>query len=137
LAEYVLDTDHLSYVQEGHPKVVERLAHLSRGDRVFTSVVGVAELLRGVYLLPKGRRQRELLQLYRQVLGQMEEVLPLARPVAERFAEIEVKLRKKGKPIPVNDVWVAALALVRGAVLVTNDEHFAQVDGLKIENWTQ
>jgi predicted nucleic acid-binding protein len=137
LAEYLLDTDHLSYVQEGHLKVVERLAQLPRGDRVFTSVVGVAELLRGVYLLPKGRRQRELLQLYHQVLGQMEEVLPLGRPVAERFAEIEVKLRKKGKPIPVNDVWVAALALVRGAVLVTNDEHFAHVEHLKVENWMQ
>lgn len=78
-----------------------------------------------------------MLQLYRQVLGQMEEVLPMTRPVAEKFAEIEVKLRQRGRPIPVNDVWVAALAVVRGAVLVTNDEHFARIDELKVENWTQ
>lgn len=137
MTEYLLDTDHLSYVQEGHPKVVQRLTALSAGDRVFTSVVGVAELLRGVYLLPQGRRRRELLALYQQVLGQMEEVLPITWPVAEKFAEIEVKLRRKGKPIPVNDVWVAALALVRGAVLVTNDEHFAHIEGLTIENWAR
>jgi predicted nucleic acid-binding protein len=137
LAEYLLDTDHLAYVQEGHPKVVERLVQLSLDDRVFTSVVGVAELLRGVYLLPQNRRRRQLLELYHQVIGRMEEVLPMNRLVAEKFAEIEVRLRRKGKPIPVNDVWVAALALVRGAVLVTNDEHFAHVEHLKVENWTQ
>lgn len=137
MAEYLLDTDHLSYVQEGHPTVIRRLSALSPEDRVFTSVVGVAELLRGVYLLPKGRRQRELLTLYHQVLGHMEEVLPMTRLVAEKFAEIEAKLRQKGKPIPVNDVWVAALALERGAVLVTNDAHFAHVEHLRVENWTR
>lgn len=137
MAEYLLDTDHFSYVQEGDLKVVERLTALPPTDRVFTSVVNVAELLRGVYLLPKSRRQRELIELYHQVIGQMEEILPITLTVAEKFAEIEVKLRKKGKPIPVNDVWMAALALVRGAVLVTNDEHFTYVDDLNIENWTR
>lgn len=137
MAEYLLDTDHLSYVQEGHLRVIERLTMLPPTDRVFTSVVNVAELLRGVHLLCKSRRQRQLLELYHQVIGQMEEILPITLTVAEKFAEIEVKLRKKGKPIPVNDVWVAALALVRGAVLITNDEHFTYVDDLNIENWTQ
>lgn len=137
MAEFLLDTDHLSYVQEAHPKVVQRLSTLSSGDRVFTSVVGVAELLRGVYLLPKGRRRQELLKLYWQVIGRMEEILPMTQAVAERFAEIEAKLRQKGKPIPVNDVWVAALAVERGAVLVTNDAHFAHVEPLRVENWTR
>ena len=137
MTEYLLDTDHLSYVQEGHLRVVERLTMLPPIDRVFTSVVNVAELLRGVHLLPKSRRQRQLLELYHQVIGQMEEILPITLTVAEKFAEIEVKLRKKGKPIPVNDMWVAALALVRGAVLITNDEHFTYVDDLNVENWTR
>ena len=135
MTEYLLDTDHLSYLQEGHPKVVERLTALPLDDRVFTSVVSVAELLRGVYLLAKSRRQQKLLELYHQVIRQMEEILPITLTVAEKFAEIEVKLRKKGKPIPVNDLWVASLALVRVAVLVTNDEHFAYVDNLNVENW--
>lgn len=137
MTEYLLDTDHLSYVQEGHPKVVQQLTILPSEDRVFTSVVGVAELLRGVHLLPRSRRRSELLALYHQVIGQMEEVLPITLTVAERFSETEVRLRTKGKPIPVNDVWVAALALVRGAVLVTNDEHFTYVDNLNLANWTR
>jgi predicted nucleic acid-binding protein len=67
----------------------------------------------------------------------MEEVLPITLDVARKFAQVDAKLRKKGKPIPINDVWVAALALVRKAVLVTNDEHFKHIGNLKIENWTR
>jgi tRNA(fMet)-specific endonuclease VapC len=137
LAEYLLDTDHLSYVQEGHPNVVAHLTVLPAEDRVFTSVVNVAELLRGVHLLPAGRRRRQLLDLYQQVLGRAEEILPITLAVGEQFAETDATLRRKGRPIPINDVWVAALALVRGAVLVTNDEHFSYVDNLRRENWTR
>jgi tRNA(fMet)-specific endonuclease VapC len=137
LAEYLLDTDHLSYVQEGHPSVIARLRGLAPEDRVFTSVVNVAELLRGVYLLAPGRRQRELLRLYGEVIGPGEEVLPLTLPVAERFAEADAALRRAGRPIPINDVWLAALALARGAVLLTNDDHFSFVAGLATANWTR
>ena len=108
--EYLLDTDHLSCVQERHPAVTDRLAAFPPDARVLTSVVSVAELLRGVCLLPESRRQRELLELYRRV---------------------------KARPIPVNDVWVAAAAKARGAALVTNDERFTDVDGLVVENRTQ
>jgi tRNA(fMet)-specific endonuclease VapC len=135
--EYLLDTDHLSYLQEGHPNVVAHLVALLAGDRVLTSVVNVAELLRGTYLLPRGRRQRELLALYREVIGRAEEVLPITLAVGEQFALTDAALRRKGRPIPINDVWVAAVALDRGAVVVTNDDHFGHVDGLKVENWTR
>ena len=137
MAEYLLDTNHLTYIQESHPQVVARLTALGPTDRVFTSVVNVAELLRGVLLWPPGRRQRELLRLYRQVIGPAEEVLPITVPVGEQFAGTDVALRRKGRPIPINDVWLAALALVRGAILVTDDDHFAFVDGLSTQNWTR
>ncbi len=59
MPEYLLDTDHLSYLQEGHPGVIKQLALLASEDRVFTSVVGVAELLRGVYCAPEiGHKNR-------------------------------------------------------------------------------
>lgn len=136
MSVYLLDTDHLSYLQERHERVVARLAALSETDRVFTSVVSMAELLRGVYMLPGGKRRRELLGLYRSLLGSMKEILQVSMSVAGEFAEIDAKLRSRGKPIPVNDVWVAATARAHGAVLVTNDAHFRQVERLQIENWT-
>jgi predicted nucleic acid-binding protein len=136
VAEYLLDTDHLSYVQDGHPGVIARLSALSQPDRVVTSVINLGEMLRGVYLLPEGRRKRELLQLCRETVGRLEEVLPLTPAVGEQFATTDVSLRRKGRPIPINDVWIASAALVRGATLVTNDAHFTYVDGLHVENWT-
>ena len=137
MAEYLLDTDHLSYLQENHPNVLAHLASLPATDRVFTSVVSAAELLRGVLLLPAGRRQQELHRLYRQITETIEEILPITLTVGEQYARTEAALRRKGRPIPINDVWVAAHALERGAVLVTNDAHFGHVDHLQTENWTR
>jgi predicted nucleic acid-binding protein len=137
LREYLLDTDHLSYLQEGHASVAAHLRSLPPQAKVFTSVVNIAELLRGVHLLPAGRRKKELLALYRQILEQMKEVLPITPEVAEQFAEIDARLRRTGKPIPVNDVWVASVARTRSAILVTNDAHFLAVERLVVENWTR
>ena len=49
---------------------------------------------------------------------------------AEWFAAIKQQLRRKEKPIPINDVWIAASALEHGAVLLSLDAHFEHVDGL-------
>ena len=135
MATYLLDADHLAYLQKRHPRVIAHLGALHSGDRVLTSVVAVAELLRGVWLLPRSRRQRELLDLYGQVIASMDEVLPLDRPVAEKFAQIDAALRRKGRPIPINDIWVAAVSVVKGTVLVSADAHYSFVDHLRLENW--
>jgi hypothetical protein len=43
---------------------------------------------------------------------------------------------KKGRPIPVNDVWLAAVSVVKGTVLVSADAHYSYVDRLQLEDWT-
>jgi len=45
------------------------------------------------------------------------------------------RLRLKGRPIPENDIWIAAVALQHGLPLATRDDHFNEVDGLRVENW--
>ena len=49
---------------------------------------------------------------------------------AERYSRIAATLRAKGRPIPSNDIWIAAQAMETGADLVSCDRHFAEVDGL-------
>ena len=49
---------------------------------------------------------------------------------AEYYALIVKKLRAKGKPIPTNDVWIAANALRHGMALYSFDRHFGEIDGL-------
>ena len=137
MGAYLLDTDHLSYFRERHPGVVHRLGTLSAEDQIVTSVINTGELLRGIHLLPKGRRRRELLEWYHRTIPAMVAILPVTQPAAEFFAEIGAALSRKGMPIPSNDVWVAAVALAAGVVLVSHDRRFARVPGLHLEDWTE
>ena len=54
---------------------------------------------------------------------------------ARLYGEIKDHLRKNGRPIPENDIWIAALAMRHELTLVTRDAHFQSVQGLKIEMW--
>jgi len=51
---------------------------------------------------------------------------------ADAFGLIMGSLRKSGKPIPINDVWIAAHGLETGSILVTYDDHFAVIPGLRL-----
>ena len=62
-------------------------------------------------------------------------VLSCDADTAKHFAIIKNQLRLIGKPIPENDIWIAALALQHELILVTRDAHFETVADLKIENW--
>lgn len=63
------------------------------------------------------------------------ELLPAGEDTADFYARIWSALRKGSRPIPTNDVWIAAQAMETGSVLVTYDSHFAQIPGLRI--WEQ
>jgi tRNA(fMet)-specific endonuclease VapC len=61
-------------------------------------------------------------------------ILPVSLVTADRFARIGASLRAKGRPIPGNDMWIAAHALESGAELLSADEHFEAIEGLV---WTR
>jgi tRNA(fMet)-specific endonuclease VapC len=62
-------------------------------------------------------------------------VTPLGRETATTYARTRLALKRKGRPIPMNDVWIAAQCLEHGWVLVTDDTDFDYVDGLALERW--
>ena len=51
------------------------------------------------------------------------------------YGKIWADLAGKGKPIPTNDIWIAALSIQHGLKLITNDKHFAHIEGLDHESW--
>ena len=101
------------------------------------SVVSQAELLGGVQLVKSERRRMELATLYRQTLATATDILPITSEVAEEFARIFAELRRKGRPIETNDIWIAATARAHDLILATSDPDFQHVDGLQVEDWTQ
>ncbi|MDE0267742.1 MAG: PIN domain-containing protein [Acidimicrobiaceae bacterium] len=49
---------------------------------------------------------------------------------ADRYSRIATALRAKGRPIPTNDIWIAAHAMETDTDLVSADRHFGYVDGI-------
>jgi len=59
-------------------------------------------------------------------------VLDVDDDAAHNYAEIVVALRKKGTPMPTNDIWIAALAMREGATVLTFDAHFESITRLAV-----
>jgi tRNA(fMet)-specific endonuclease VapC len=57
-------------------------------------------------------------------------VLAVSEATADFYARVYRALKRKGKPIPVNDLWIAATALQHGFAVYTYDQHFREVEGL-------
>lgn len=54
---------------------------------------------------------------------------------AQWYGIIRNQLQRKGRPIPNNDIWIAATAIQHDLVLVTRDAHFEEVDTLQVQRW--
>jgi tRNA(fMet)-specific endonuclease VapC len=54
---------------------------------------------------------------------------------SERYGRIHAQLARIGKPIPQNDIWIAAIAMQTSLPLATSDQHFQHVEGLNVLMW--
>lgn len=66
---------------------------------------------------------------------QQNAFFPCDLETAQWFGIIKDRLRRKGTLIPDNDIWIAAIAMQRGLILVTRDSHFDEVESLQTERW--
>ncbi|MDH3717333.1 MAG: type II toxin-antitoxin system VapC family toxin [Planctomycetota bacterium] len=62
-------------------------------------------------------------------------ILPCDEETASAYGRIKNELRTKGRPIPENDIWIAAIAAQHQLELLSNDDHFDDVDGLNRKSW--
>ena len=103
-----------------------------RAEGVVLSTIVAGELLFGFRF---GGRFDENHRQFRKFLDNpYVSILPVSLVTADRFGRIAANLRAKGRPIPSNDIWIAAHALESGAELLSADDHFEAVDGLV---WTK
>lgn len=54
---------------------------------------------------------------------------------AQCYGILRNQLQRKGRPIPNNDIWIAAIAIQHDLTLVTRDAHFGEVDTLRVQRW--
>ena len=76
-------------------------------------------------------RHRDHLQQLLATLARESVVLTVDAATAESYADVREELRRKGWPIPENDLWIAALARRRTLPVVSRDDHFDTVSGLR------
>jgi len=126
--KYLLDTNIVIAMLAGEPAIQEKRQN---ADRVFLPSPVVGELCYGAR---KSRRPIENLTQINQLVQDIQ-VLPCNLETAQRFGIIKDRLRRKGRPIPDNDIWIAAIALQRELILVTRDSHFEEVESLQTESW--
>jgi len=133
MARYMLDADTCSCIMKrSNQTVIKRLRAVPVAD-VCMSVITKSELLYGVEVSP--RREQDATAL-RAFLPHVE-VLEFPAAAATHYAEIRADLKKRGRMIGANDLFIAAHARTLGLRLVTNNTaEFDRVKGLTLENWT-
>ena len=125
MARSLIDTNAYAALMAGD---VEIARELGRSEAILVSPVVIGELLDGFLGGARMAENRAILERFR---GKPRTILvPITESTAEWFAEIKRMLKRKGSPIPMNDVWIAASCMEHGARLLTFDAHFSSIDGL-------
>lgn len=127
MKKIVLDTNGYIAFLAGDTRVLDALA---TAEIVFFSVFVLGELFAGFKGGSRETANRDLLELF---LGKPTvQVLNATAETAAIFGQLKAALKKSGTPLPINDVWIAAHTVETGATLVSYDNHFQKIPGLKI-----
>jgi predicted nucleic acid-binding protein len=124
----MLDTNALSSFAEGGPEVTARISE--------SQVVAIPVIVLGEYrfgILQSRRRSEHEAWLADKLPLFIR--LDVDEGTASHYAEIRLELKRQGTPIPVNDLWIAALCRQHGFDILSRDSHFDRVAGLRRIFW--
>jgi predicted nucleic acid-binding protein len=124
----ILDTNALSAAAEREPDALEVIA---RAERLAVPVIVLGEYRLGI---SQSRRRRDYESWLREWIGTLT-VLDIDEETTFHYAAIGLELKSSGKPIPVNDLWIAALCRQHSLPLISRDRHFDAVKGLERIGW--
>ena len=123
----LLDTNAYVAFKQGTADAVEFLQH---APRIGLNSIVLGELLSGFVV---GSREQENRQELEQFLASDRvDQLVIDVETSEHYAGVYRDLRRRGRPIPTNDMWIAATALQHGLTLFSHDGHFHEVTGLSV-----
>ncbi|MBX2999218.1 MAG: type II toxin-antitoxin system VapC family toxin [Caldilineaceae bacterium] len=124
----LLDTSAYTAFKRGVPQVVEILRMAST---ILLPATVLGELLTGFKVGSQTEKNRRELLEFQQ--SPRVRSVAVTQETAERYAHIYQFLRKSGRPIPTNDLWIGASTMEHGATLLTTDGHFRNLPQLLVE----
>jgi len=123
----ILDTNAYTQLLAGSETVLDTIA---AADLLYMSIFVLGELYAGFAGGSKQRQNRET--LHRFLLKPTVKILNATLETSEVFGMLKNQLKAAGTPLPINDVWIAAHAVETGSIIVTFDEHFKNISGLRL-----
>lgn len=126
--KYLLDTNVVIALFAGDASVQK---HLEQADEVFLSSVVLGELYYGAENSAHSESN----------IGRVDEfaasnaLIACDAETARSYGSIKAQLKRMGRPIPENDIWVGATAIQHSLILVSRDSHFDGIEGLSLESW--
>ncbi len=129
----LLDTNAISDLMRGHALILARIGQHT--DPITTSVVVAGEIRYGLTRLPIGNKRTDLETRALRVLANVR-IEPITEPIADTYGRLRGLLDAQGLSLDDNDLWIAASALRLGSLLVTRDQIFTRIPGLRVEDWS-
>jgi predicted nucleic acid-binding protein len=124
----ILDTNALSAAADDDPALAAILAGV---EQMAIPVIVLGEYRHGI----AESRNRAIYESWLTGLLRDCMVLDVNEPTTHCYAEITLELKRKGKPIPTNDIWIAALCRQHSLPLLSRDRHFDLVVKIKRVEW--
>lgn len=112
----------------GESSIRQRVAE---SERILLHIVVAGELYFGA---ERSGRRLQNVQRVDELLA-VSNVVTTTVETARNYGRIKTALRRKGTPIPDNDIWIAAAALEFGASVATRDAHFDAIENILIVRW--
>lgn len=127
-----LDTNAYSSFKSGNRK----LAHiLENADELLIPVTVLGELYSGFQI--GSLTEKNLSELNQFLSKSGVSIIGINNETAFRYGFITKVLRKQGIPIPTNDIWIAAVTMESGSILLSNDNHFKSIPGLIVLDFNE
>jgi tRNA(fMet)-specific endonuclease VapC len=119
----LLDTSIIIHTFKSNAQISDQLYTFSE---IFVPSVAVGELYYGAYRSTNVKKHLDQIRLFLKDYT----VLVLDVATADLYGSIKASLKRKGKPIPENDIWIAAIAVQFSLPLFATDKHFKEIDNL-------
>jgi tRNA(fMet)-specific endonuclease VapC len=126
--DFLLDTNTVIRLMQGEPEIRERVAAASA--TCLSICCGSRVVLRSGEVDSAGSQPGT-----RRTLRDANALIDCDLAVAREYGRVNQVLRARGRPIPQNDVWIAATACAYRLVLASADRHFHAIDGLVVDWW--
>ena len=128
IGKSALDTNAVIAYREGISDVCKLV---EEADVIILPVTVIGELLYGALTSTKTKNNEKFVHKF----VEYSLVMQIDASVAARYARVRFDLKRRGTPIPENDIWIAAACLDLEVPLLSRDDHFKLVPGLNVISW--